>query len=239
MKRIISTIITIASIVAATARAELTSRQFAQLEDWAESRGYSYQRTKTIAGTNCFVFGNDQGFAPVPMSSDTVDEAINAFIGSVATVVQMEDIAARNRYREQVRAEFELTLPNQTPTKKNLLAIAVAVAVAITAIPARAERAVIYGVLTIISNQFVVKTSVPLETEIDGEKISSSKIQLAGYGPEEVPALRALVGKRVQMDGEIFAAHTRYHIEPLLIDIADGDYMEREWQLPPPTHSNR
>jgi hypothetical protein len=110
---------------------------------------------------------------------------------------------------------------------KKLLAIAAAVAV--TAIPARAERAVIYGVLTIISNQFVVKTDVPLETEIDGEKISSSKIQVAGYGPEEVPALRALVGKKVQMDGEIFTPHTRYHIEPLLIDITDGDYMEREF----------
>jgi hypothetical protein len=30
------------------------------------------------------------------------------------------------------------------------------------------------------------------------------------------------------MDGELFTAHTRYHIEPLLLDISEGDYMERK-----------
>lgn len=98
---------------------------------------------------------------------------------------------------------------------------------------AQAERAILYGTLTLISNQFVVKTSEPFETEIedeDGQAVHyrESKIQLAGYSQEEIPALRALVGKKVQMDGEIFTASTRYHIEPLLLDISAGDYMERE-----------
>jgi uncharacterized protein DUF4431 len=113
--------------------------------------------------------------------------------------------------------------------KQIITIIAAIVAITITAISAQAERAVIYGTLTIISNQFVVKLSVPFETEIENEKVTTSKIQVAGYGLQEVPSLRALVGKKVQMDGEIFTAHTRYHIEPLLIDVSDGDFMERDF----------
>jgi hypothetical protein len=59
--------------------------------------------------------------------------------------------------------------------------------------------------------------------------VSTSKIQLAGYGPEQVPVLRTLVGKKVTAEGEIIPAHTRYHIEPLLISIGDeeeGDIWE-------------
>ena len=105
-----------------------------------------------------------------------------------------------------------------------------ALALAFMAGSAQAERAVVYGTLTVISDQFVVKTSQPFETEIeDGNgapvHYRENKIQLAGYGPEEIASLRALVGKKVQIDGEIFAAHTRYHIEPLLIDLSEGDFM--------------
>ena len=32
------------------------------------------------------------------------------------------------------------------------------------------------------------------------------------------------------MDGEIFPAHTRYRIEPLLLDISEGDFMERDFE---------
>ena len=60
-------------------------------------------------GTKCFLFQRtgqgsptDLGFALVPTSSDTVNEAINAFIASAATVTAMEDIAARNQYRAQL-----------------------------------------------------------------------------------------------------------------------------------------
>jgi hypothetical protein len=50
--------------------------------------------------------------------------------------------------------------------KKLLTTIA---AIAAIALSAQAERAVIYGTLTIISDQFVVKTFQPFETEIEGE----------------------------------------------------------------------
>jgi FAD synthase len=108
--------------------------------------------------------------------------------------------------------------------KKTLLT---ALAIIGITFPAHAERAVITGTLTIISNQFVVKTSLPLETEDDsGTIISSNKIQVV-CDSSQIADLRALVGKHVMVDGEVFTAHTRYHIEPLLIDITDGDYMER------------
>lgn len=106
--------------------------------------------------------------------------------------------------------------------------LATIAAIAAITFSAQAERAVIYGTLTIISNQFVVKTSAPVETEDEdtAEIIRSSKIQIAGTYDNS--KLRTLVGKKVQMDGELFTAHTRYHIEPLLLDISDGDYMERK-----------
>ena len=76
---------------------------------------------------------------------------------------------------------------------KTLLTI-IAVLVAI-ATSAQAERAVIYGTLTIINDYFVVKTAQPFETEIEDwtnhDKpimVSTSKIQLAGYGPEMSPS---------------------------------------------------
>lgn len=115
----------------------------------------------------------------------------------------------------------------------NRLFATLALALAFAAGAAQAERAVLYGRLVVISDQFVVKTSQPFETEIDDEDgqavhYRENKIQVAGYSQEEISALRALVGKKVQMDGEIFTASTRYHIEPLLLDISAGDFMERE-----------
>jgi uncharacterized protein DUF4431 len=78
-------------------------------------------------------------------------------------------------------------------------------------------------------------TPQPVETETEAENgepiiVSSTKIQVAGYSSEEVPWLRALVGKKVMMDGDLFIANTRYHIEPLLINIGEGDFMERNFQ---------
>jgi hypothetical protein len=106
--KIITTIIAAAAI--ATAQAELTPKQFSQLETWAKSWDYSYQTTSIRFGRECFLFQRnepgsptDLGFALVPTSSDTVDEAINAFIASVITVTAMEDIAARNQIRAKAR----------------------------------------------------------------------------------------------------------------------------------------
>ena len=73
----------------------------------------------------------------------------------------------------------------------------------------------------------MVKTHVPVETEDEDtcQIISSSKIQITGeYNNSE---LRALVGQKVQMDGELFTAHTRYHIEPLLLSITEGEVIDR------------
>jgi hypothetical protein len=52
-------------------------------------------------------------------------------------------------------------------TKHLLTAAAAALLLAATTLTAQAERAVIYGTLTIINDQFVVKTDQPFETEIE------------------------------------------------------------------------
>jgi hypothetical protein len=99
---------------------------------------------------------------------------------------------------------------------------------------------VVCGTLTVISNYFVVKTDHPFETEIkdwtNDDKpmmVTTSEIQLAGYGPEEVPALRALIGKKIMVEGEVFPSHARYHIEALLIDVdveAGGGFFEWDFE---------
>ena len=104
--KIITTIIAAAAM--ATAQAELTPKQFSQLEFFAKTWDYSYQTISIKFGRECFLFQRngegsptDLGFALVPTSSDTADEAINAFIASVTTVPAMEDIAVRNQIRAQ------------------------------------------------------------------------------------------------------------------------------------------
>ena len=82
-----------------------------------------------------------------------------------------------------------------------------ALALAFMAGAAQAERAVLYGCLLVISDQFVVKTSQPFETEIEDEDgalvhYRENKIQVAGYGPEDVASLRALVGKKSRWRGK-------------------------------------
>ena len=81
-----------------------------------------------------------------------------------------------------------------------------------------------------LSNHVVVKMSEPFKTENDfseGEIVSSTKVQII-CTDEQAPELRALLGKKVQMDGEMFTAHTRYHIEPLLLNISEGECLERD-----------
>jgi hypothetical protein len=105
MKHLFTTLALALAFMAGAAQAELTPKQFAQLESWAAGRGYSYQTTQINTGTKCFVFNNSKSFALVPTSSDTVNEAINAFIASAATIIAMEDIAARNQARAQLVEE--------------------------------------------------------------------------------------------------------------------------------------
>jgi putative nucleic acid binding protein len=85
MKKILTTIV-IAS-AAISARAELTSKHFIQLEQWAAKSGYFLQGTDSDFGVKCFLFANPKTnvFGLVPVSSDTADEAINALIASTAT----------------------------------------------------------------------------------------------------------------------------------------------------------
>ena len=76
----------IAAVIAATvgADAELTEKQFAQVKNWADARGYSYNGTSADFKVEYFDFVNRSTdvHCIAPTSSDTADEAINALIAS-------------------------------------------------------------------------------------------------------------------------------------------------------------
>jgi hypothetical protein len=100
--------------------------------------------------------------------------------------------------------------------------------VLITTTIAHAEQAVISGTLTIIANRFVVRMPEPFQTEGEDENgefliLSSNEIQVICRS-EDTPQLRALLGKKVMMEGDIFTANTWYHIKPILIDIQEGAF---------------
>jgi hypothetical protein len=82
------------------------------------------------------------------------------------------------------------------------------------------QTATVNGTLTIFKDQFVVKTfhEVQLEDDMQG-KVSSTQVQLIGYGESDVPGLRSLVGKKVAVKGQLGAGFTRYHILPLIISM--------------------
>jgi hypothetical protein len=57
-------------------------------------------------------------------------------------------------------------------------------------------------------------------TDIETNKpvtIKSGKFQLAGYDENQVAALRALVGKRVELVAEPFLRNTMYHHTPVML----------------------
>jgi hypothetical protein len=90
MKKLTTIIIAAIAIITNAARAELTTKEFEQLKSWATNNGFNYEGTATWVGRfdlarECYVFAvrNARAFGLVPVSSDTVDEAINALIASM------------------------------------------------------------------------------------------------------------------------------------------------------------
>ena len=103
--------------------AELTGKQFEQVTNWAQTRGFFYRGIERIGATECFVFNNRQS-APnaraafVPTSSDTPDEGINALIASSATydwaMKLGHEVVAEVR-REEREARAATPAPVATP----------------------------------------------------------------------------------------------------------------------------
>jgi hypothetical protein len=82
--------------------------------------------------------------------------------------------------------------------------------------------------LTIIANRFVVRTPEPFQRKGEDENgesriLSSNEIQVI-CSDEDKPELKALVGKKVMLEGDIFTAHTIYHIRPILLLMDEGAY---------------
>ncbi len=103
MKQLI-TITIIAALTSVNVLAELTTKQFVQLRDWAASRGDLYEGTEDKFGVQCFVFSNKNKtiFGFVPVSSDTADEAINALIASSIHLSRTSETA--KKHIEDVKA---------------------------------------------------------------------------------------------------------------------------------------
>jgi hypothetical protein len=54
--------------------------------------------------------------------------------------------------------------------------------------------------------------------DVPAEQKNVTEVQLAGNF--SVPILRRLIGSKVVLFGMFFGAHTRYHIRPVLFDVA-------------------
>lgn len=69
---------------------------------------------------------------------------------------------------------------------------------------------------------FLLKPARPFEAEkANCEKIALAEIQVWGAAGLDDPALKKLVGKKVEVKGELTAAVTTQHITPLLIYLED------------------
>ncbi len=91
----------VAAFTIATANAELTTKQFVEVKNWANARGYVYNGTAKSFGMEYFDFVNrsTEIHCIAPISSDTADEAINALIASavmfrIGAVAVTEAVAA-------------------------------------------------------------------------------------------------------------------------------------------------
>ena len=85
MKKYITIIAAIIAAVTITiTNAELTTKQFVEVKNWANARGYVYNGTAKSFGMEYFDFVNrsTEIHCIAPISSDTADEAINALIAS-------------------------------------------------------------------------------------------------------------------------------------------------------------
>jgi uncharacterized protein DUF4431 len=87
------------------------------------------------------------------------------------------------------------------------------------------------GTLTIINNRFMLKLPEEFSTETEftesgKPEIVSTKIMQIICDDEDKPGLRKLLGKKIMVEGEVFAAHTIYHKTPILIMMSKGAYGE-------------
>jgi hypothetical protein len=95
MKQLITIIAAVAALTSVNLQAELNSKQFVQLRNWAESRGFFYKGIVSKFDVQCFEFTNagPKVFGWVPISSDTADEAINALIASTITFQEVANMS--------------------------------------------------------------------------------------------------------------------------------------------------
>lgn len=102
---------------------------------------------------------------------------------------------------------------------KLVYAVAILLAAISTALCRDAES--VEGKIQIKNNQFVLVTESPVagRGEFDNTTVSSNRIMLIGYSPEQAAALKNLVGKNVRATGILGQAFTRYHTEPLVLVI--------------------
>lgn len=83
------------------------------------------------------------------------------------------------------------------------------------------EAQTVEGRLEIANNMFVIVADNELtgRSDFDDSLVKSRRIMLIGYPSEKVGALTKLAGKRVRAKGIVGQAFTRYHTEPLILNV--------------------
>lgn len=83
------------------------------------------------------------------------------------------------------------------------------------------EAQTVEGRLEIANNMFVIVADRELtgRSDFDDSLVKSRRIMLIGYPSEKVGALTKLAGKRVRAKGIVGQAFTRYHTEPLILNV--------------------
>ena len=97
---------------------------------------------------------------------------------------------------------------------------------ALLALMAPAEAGYIYGRLTLLNNEFILKLAEPFEHDAseaeDGSDIvTSDRIHVIPTDDRRAE-LRAFVGKHVKILGVVEAAFTQHHCAPLILFYNDG-----------------